>query len=353
MKLLHGGDWAGYQEEYGALPLDFSANLSPLGMPDGVRRAAEAAIRDSDRYPDPACRTLCAALAEKHGVPAENIVCGNGAADLIEHLPQALRPGRALLPIPTFSEYGTALENAGCAVEHFPLRKEIDFALTEELLSRIVPGLDLLLLCNPNNPTGRTAEPALLRALLKRCGETGTVLAVDECFCELTEEPSVHSLTGELSSHNNLILLRAFTKSHAMAGLRLGYALCGSGELANHIRRCMQPWPVSVPAQAAGLAALKEEAYLERLRQLLSSERPYLAAGLGASGCRVIPSDTNFILFYHEDVKLCEKLRKKGILLRSCRNFEGLGPGWYRTAVRSRRENELLLTALKEVLNRG
>jgi len=148
-------------------------------------------------------------------------------------------------------------------------------------------------------------------------------------------------------------MLRAFTKSHAMAGLRLGYALCGRAETAARLRDCAQPWAVSAPAQAAGLAALEEHEYLERLHALLREQRPFLAAGLARLGCRVVPGEANFLLFHCEDDALCEKLRPKGVLLRDCRSFPGLGPGWYRAAVRTQEENETFLNTLGEVLSGG
>ena len=353
MEQKHGGDWAGYQREYGALPLDFSANLSPLGMPEKVQAAAAEAIRIADRYPDPACRLLRQALSAHHGVPAEQIVCGNGAADLIYRLTAALRPKRVLLPVPVFTEYEIALRSLDCEVIRFPLWERDGFALTEKFLPHILPGLDWLVLCNPNNPTGRTAGPALLLRILDCCAETGTMLVVDECFNELLDEPEEHSLAGELNRNPQLILLRAFTKSHAMAGLRLGYALCGSAETTARLQDFGPPWAVSVPAQAAGLAALQESAYLDTLRTLLRDERPFLLQGLVDLGCRCIPGEANYLLFYSEETGLCEKLRRRGILLRDCRDFAGLRPGWYRAAVRTHEENLAFLQAMKGALENG
>ena len=353
MRETHGGDWAGYQFEYGTLPLDFSASVSPLGLPEGVRRAAATALDNSHRYPDPECRALVRALSERYGVPGRRIVCGNGAADLIYRLALALRPKRALVPVPTFSEYGAALETAGCQVERFPLNETEDFVLTPALLSRITPETGLLFLCQPNNPTGRTVSPALLADILAACAETGTVLAADECFADLLDEPNRYSLTGRLGDSTNLVVIRAFTKQYAMAGLRLGYALCGSEELAESLRRSGPPWAVSAVAQAAGLAALEERDYLEELRSLIRRERPRLAAGLAALGCRVVPGEANFLLFRHRDTGLGEKLRRRGILLRECGDFPGLAPGWYRAAVRRKEENETLLRTLEEVLADG
>ena len=344
MELTHGGDWAGYQREYGALPLDFSASISPLGLPEGVRQAAAEALALAHRYPDPLCRALRDALAQRYGVAAERIVCGNGAADLIYRLVLARHPRKALITAPTFSEYEQALETVGCQVLPFALRAEKCFDVTGEILDLITPGLDMLFLCEPNNPTGRKTAPELLRRILDACARCGTLSVIDECFVDFMDEPSAHTLVRELDSYPDLVILRAFTKRYAMAGLRLGYALCGSEAQAEAICRCGQPWPVSTPAQAAGLAALHEDRYDAQLGRLIREQRLRLRGALTELG------EANYLLFYHEDTSLGKKLRERGILLRECGNYNGLGPGWYRTAVRTEKENGVLLKTLKEVL---
>ena len=167
MELTHGGDWAGYAAQYGGMPLDFSANVSPLGLPQGVRQAVARALDGADRYPDPLCRALRKKLSGTLGVPPQSILCGNGAADLIFRLALAEKPKRALVTAPTFAEYEQALVVAGCTADRFFLREEEGFAVTEALLERIEPGLDILFLCEPNNPTGRTTPRALLLRIFR------------------------------------------------------------------------------------------------------------------------------------------------------------------------------------------
>ena len=348
MDAEHGGAWAAYREEYGREPLDFSANLCPLGLPRGVREAAASAIEEAEHYPDSACTKLREALAREYGSPAERIVCGTGAAELIWRLCQTLRPGTALLPVPSFSEYERALEAAGCDIQYFPLDPERDFALGEEILAELTPETDALVLCTPNNPTGRTIAPELLRRIWERCEALGSWLILDECFLDFLDEPERCTLLPELENAPHLILLRAFTKSHAMAGFRLGYALCGSAALAEKLRENAQPWPVSAMAQAAALAALADRDYAARRAGWIRAERPRMLRALRDLGFRVIPGEGNFLLFYSEEADLAEALRERGILLRDCRNFRGLGPGWYRTAIRTAEENGALLRALKE-----
>ena len=349
----HGGDWAAYELEYGGAPLDFSANVSPLGLPEGVREAVRASLDRADRYPDPFCRELCRRLGEYHRLPPQWVLCGNGAADLIDRLALALRPRRALVTAPTFSEYQRALELAGCRVERFPLEEGEGFRLTERVLERIGPGLDLLVLCEPNNPTGLTTPRPLLGEILRACARAGTVLAVDECFAPFLEDQEDHSLVGELAGHPDLVVLRAFTKEYAMAGLRLGYALCSDTALLEKMGRSGPPWAVSTPAQAAGVAALEAENYRRALRALVAEERPRLQRGLEALGCRVVPGQANYLLFFHPDPDLCPKLRARGVLLRDCGDYAGLGRGWYRAAVRTGRENGIFLHILGEVLSGG
>ena len=172
MEIRHGGDWAGFQARTGSVPLDFSANLSPLGLPEGVRRAATAALEEAERYPDPRCRALREKLGEHHHLSGESILCGNGAADLIFRLALAQKPRRALIPAPAFGEYELALKAAGAKVERFFLKEAEDFQVTDALLEHIVPGLDLLMLCEPNNTTGQVTDHALLLEILERCGAT-------------------------------------------------------------------------------------------------------------------------------------------------------------------------------------
>ncbi len=343
MKLEHGGDWAGFAEKYGAEPLDFSANISPLGMPEGARRAAEAALLRADRYPDPLCRELRAALSAYHGVPVEQIVCWAGAADLIHRLGMAVRPKRALVPVPAFSEYERALAPWGCEVRRYYLKEELDFRLDEGFLEAIEPGIDLVFLCEPNNPTGVTTDPLLLEKILKKCRDTGTLLAVDECFLPFLDEP--HSLIGELG-RGGVCIFRAFTKFYAMAGLRLGYCIA-EPYLTEKMAACGQPWAVSSVAEAAGIAALMDREYAEAVRRLVREQRMILAEGLRALGFRVVPGEANFLLFFSKDAEIGEKLAHEGILIRDCANYEGLGRGWFRIAVRTASENEKLLEALR------
>ena len=349
MELVHGGDWAGYRAEFGCDALDFSANVSPLGLPAGVAAAITNVLPTADRYPDPLCRELRAALAGAEGVPADWILCGNGAADLIFRLALAVRPRRALLPAPTFAEYEAALQTVGCAVQRVFLREENEFAVTEEFIDAVTPETDIVFLCQPNNPTGQVTPPALVERLVRRCAECGAVLVVDECFLDFLPDRDAWTAKQFLRDAPQLIILKAFTKLYAMAGVRLGYALCGDAALLEKMRGAGQPWAVSSLAQAAGLAALQETAYAGAVRALIAEQRPRMAAGLRALGLRVMDGQANYLLF-RATPDFGEKLRRRGAVVRSCANYPGLDAAWYRTAVRTAEENTRLLQIMGEIL---
>ena len=171
---------------------------------------------------------------------------------------------------------------------------------------------------------------------------------MDECFLDFVPEPEKYTLKAFLEEYENLFLLKAFTKRYAIAGVRLGYGLCGNKELLEKIESVCQPWNVSSMAQAAGLAALEEKAYVEEGRQITFKEAAYLKKEIEVLGYKVYPSMANYV-FFEGSENLYEQLEKKKILIRDCSNYTGLSKGYYRVAVKMHEENEKLIQALKEL----
>ena len=347
----HGGDLVSARVLWAGEVLDFSANLNPLGMPEGVRRAAVEGVEEAVHYPDPLCRALSAAIARRDGVAPGQVLCGNGAADLVFRLAFSEGPRRALVTAPTFSEYEAAVSAAGCTVVRHILDRARNFDLTGAVLDELTPELDLAFFCTPNNPTGRVIDRGLLEAILEKSRAAGVRLVVDECFLALSDGGEAAGLAGYLEPYPNLLLLRAFTKSYAMPGLRLGYCLSADGALLDRLSRCAQPWSVSAPAQAAGLAAAAEPSHPRLARALIARERSRLMRALEGLGLEVIPSAANYLLFRAPGITdLRERLLRRGVLIRSCADYPGLGEDDYRIAVRLQEENEQLIRAMKEAL---
>lgn len=364
----HGGDI------YGSAPirLDFSVNTTPLGIPPAVLQAVSSCREEILHYPDSQCRKLREALAAywtkfltlsssaTGSIHPSEIICGNGAADLIFGLVEALKPRRAVLFAPCFSEYEAALRLRGCEMLYIPLYPEENWLPNPERLSEAlacVGGADLIFLGNPNNPTGMALTTEELEVFVRICRSYDALLAVDECFNGFLEAPERYTMAGLTGVYENLFVLNAFTKTHGMAGLRLGYAICKDTKLLDKIAAVRQPWSVSGIAQKAGIAALSEENFIRRSREVVRKERPFLTEGLKKLGFTVYPSMVNYILFStsenagYDSKDLKDFLTEHQILIRSCANYRGLDSSFYRIAVRTHEENRELLHCMGEWKN--
>lgn len=344
-KFEHGG-----KTNDSRIKLDFSVNINPLGMPRSVKNALINGIDGFSAYPDISCTELTEKLASHEKVNSGNIVCGNGAADLIYRIVYTVKPRNTLLISPTFSEYEKALSEVNCNIQFHCLNGKNDFALDEKILEQLTSETDIFFLCNPNNPVGNVIDTDLMKQITVKCTEKNILLVIDECFMDFVADGEKNSAKPLLN--DRIIILKAFTKIYAMAGLRLGYALFGSQKLAERVVGIGQCWSVSTPAQLAGIAALDETEYVRESVGLVSREREYMSRSLKKIGFKVYPSVTNFLLFRSE-IQLEEKLAEQGIALRGCDNFRGLDGHFYRTAVRLHSENEVLINALERIVGNG
>lgn len=338
---LHGGDIYHHPDV-----IDFSVNTNPLGTPESVKRAVQESVAKIEHYPDVRCEALREAISRFEQVNMEEIFCGNGAAELFFTAVQAVWPQKALVIAPSFSEYEEALRSVGAEVEYYYLCEEDNFQIRGDYVDKLSEEIDMIFLCNPNNPTGVLLERKFILEVLKRCKEKNSLFVLDECFVDFVEEPENHTIKDMLKEYPNLFLLKAFTKRYAMAGVRLGYGLSSNQRLLEKIQHCGQPWAVSTVAQKAGIAALKEEEYVKRSMDYVHAQRKKLIKNLTLLGYKTFDSKANYIFFQGEE-GLYEKCLEKGILIRDCSNYYGLKKGYYRVAVKLQEENEKLLEVLK------
>jgi threonine-phosphate decarboxylase len=356
MQQLHGGNIYEMAQRYKLRTesiIDFSSNINPLGPSPRVLRALRSHLRWISRYPEVHAHGLVRDLARFHDLPEEAIVVGNGSTALIYRLPAALLPKNVLVLHPTFSEYERAFGLGGCRID-LVMRDAADAFRPpwRRLFEGLRRGYSVVMLCNPNNPTGDVMPPAELTEFVEEAARLGTVVVVDEAFMDFHEDAS---LKHEVLRRGNLIVLRSMTKCFALAGLRLGF-LAASPPLAKRVREADEPWAVSALAQIAGRESLKDRNYLRRTLALIAAERQYLLDGLsGISGLTVYPSVANFLLLKitrpgWDAPRLQQGLIRHGILIRDCSSFPGLGGGYMRLAVRGRNDNSRLLRALQEIL---
>lgn len=350
MRHIHGGDI--YRNK---VELDYSVNINPLGVPEGVKEAVCSSLEQAVNYPDTECTKLREAIAELEQIDKEYIVCGNGAAELIYMACMAVKPQKALLIAPTFAEYEQALKVVDCEIEYYVLKEENEFHVRKDYLNFLQEDLDMVFICNPNNPTGHLISKVLLDEILSYCKKHNIIVVLDECFIDFVEGGEKYSMKKNMKEYPNLLLIKAFTKFFAMAGIRLGYGFTSSLSLREKMKETVQPWSVSVLAQAAGCRACLEGEYIKLTKESITKEREFLIAQLESLSKledgwieKVFDSKANFV-FIKAKEEIYIKLKEKGILIRDCSNYYGLKKGYYRIAVKSHEDNVRLFSEIKRI----
>lgn len=304
-------------------------------------------VQCADVYPDPEWETLREAIADYEGVKATQILCGNGASELLLALAEALQPRHALLVAPCFLEYERVLAAVGTQIEWQVLSEKDGYLPGTDFLDVLKKtDVDMVILSNPNNPTGSLLSPQYVEQIVALTRTRGIMLVMDECFLDFLEAPEQYSVKQYLDSDSHLIVLKAFTKTFACAGLRIGYLLCADQEILCKCKRHLPEWNVSLPASYAGIAATKERAWLRETAERIRTEREWLRERLTELGYRVFPGAANFLFFTGKE-GLYEHCLSHNILIRDCSNYRGLDAGAYRVCVRRREENERLLQAIR------
>ncbi|MDD2553106.1 MAG: threonine-phosphate decarboxylase CobD [Desulfotomaculaceae bacterium] len=355
---IHGGNIAQAAKKYG-LPkeriIDFSANINPLGFSRNIYDAITSNLDAIINYPDPDCIELKEVLAGYLGIDRDLLLMGNGAAELIYLIVRITGCKKALIPVPTFCEYGLAVLSQGGEVIEVEMVEEERFSLPVERIINLIPQVDLLFICNPNNPTGRLVERAAIEQIIERSAKHGVLVVIDEAFMDFVPKQTFYSMMPAVGSCVNLVVLYSLTKFFGIPGLRLG-SIAAPKDIIKRINAAKDPWNVNALAQVAGIAGLKDLEHMERTNTLVKREKAYLFEELqNIPGLRPLPGAANFILLNVSESglksnELTELLGRRGILVRDCHGFSGLAGRYIRVAIKNRPENEILLRNIKDVL---
>jgi len=350
----HGGDIFGVARRLdvpASSLLDFSASVSPLGLSSRAKRRLKRELNVVCHYSDRRQEELRRIIAAEHQIDPECIVFGNGATQLLHLIPRCLQPRKALMAVPSFQEYRAALS---CEVHEFPLRAKDSFCLSTVQFLRALKTLrpDLIVIANPNNPTGTLLPQSDVFEILKCCDGQGTYCVLDESFIEFTCEMS---FVREAIRQSRLIVVRSLTKFHALPGLRVGY-LVARRAVASRFSEQLEPWSVNSLALIAAAESLQDVAYRDRLLALVQKEREYLFTKMQELGwLQPFPSAANFLLVrikaqgMMSGTTLRLELEKHRILVRDASGFKNLGRQYVRIAVRRRRDNRMLIETLRTV----
>ncbi len=348
----HGGNLRQLSQAAGLPPdqlVDFSANINPLGPPDWLRPLIESRISDLVHYPDPDATALVAALAEHHGIPVDQIMVGNGATELLHLLPRALGCSSLLVPTPSYADYTEPARLYGLPVEQLTLTPDNHFVLEPAALLPLLQPGQMVLLGQPNNPTGRTCAADQLRRIAT--AHPATLFVVDESFIGFTDG----SQSLQQDRPDNLLVLTSLTKLYAIPGLRLGY-LTGAAQHIQTLKQYLPNWTVNSIAQAVGVQAVQDSDYLQHSRDFVIKQRAALQKELaGLPGLTVYPGEANFLLVRLDHARLdarqlAELTLQQGIALRVCDNFPGLDQRYFRVAVRPEPEQQRLYQVLGRIL---
>jgi threonine-phosphate decarboxylase len=335
--------------------LDFSSSVNPLGPSKKALEAAKNAFKEIPSYPDSNSNELRQTIADYYKLTKDNVIVGNGSTELMYLFAETFmkKGDTAVIPVPTFGEYENAVRKTGEEAGFIKMDK--NFNIDESDLKRGMSGAKIVFLCNPNNPTSILIPNKTLTSIVEHALQQDSLVFLDEDFLEFVENEKTLSMIDKIHDYPNLFILRSFTKIFALTGLRVGYGIA-SEEIVNAMLCAKIPWNVNCLAQAAAIAALKDEEHLKVTRELIKKEKAQLAAVLNEiKPFKVYPSAANFFFI---DIRksgltaaeLKNKMLSHGILIRDCTSFRGLDEYYIRVAVKTRTENERLIEAFKQTV---
>ncbi|MBP2627069.1 MAG: L-threonine-O-3-phosphate decarboxylase [Firmicutes bacterium] len=354
----HGGNlYAAIRQTGGELSeiIDFSANINPLGLSDNIRQTLYASLESIIHYPDAHGHDLKQAISQYYHVKDELITLGNGAVELMYILCHILKPKRVLVTAPTFSEYEAAARASGATIEYLYLHADDNFTIDIKTLTEQLATIDIVFICNPNNPTGTLLNNVQILELLIAAIAYNTYVVVDESFIDFLPNDGSYTCRQLLAQYTNLIILHSLTKFYAIPGLRLGFALANP-ELTNQLHSGKDPWNVNTLAQNAGVAALNDYAYQHMSKEFIGKVKMDLYHSLlSIPGLKPYLPSVNFILINIKDINMTgEELRQAmashNILIRDCSNYPGLSSEYIRIAVKRPEQNSILVETLKKVI---
>ena len=386
---FHGGNiYKVFREKNIKEILDYSSNINPYGIPESLKKRITENLEVLERYPDPDYVELRQKLANLNKVNLSDIILGNGATEIIFLFMKVINPKKILIVSPTFGEYERAVKatervedssilgnsnkkkydeksfgKQKIEIEYFELKESDDFKLNiGNLKNELENKYDLLIICNPNNPTGKFLKLAQTEEILKECNKYDTKLFIDEAFIEFLADGMKESIINTEENKKNLFVTRAFTKFFAIPGLRLGYGMYFDKELEKKISEKKEPWSVNNFAEMAGLTVLDDAEYIEKTLKWIAEEKIYMYEKLNKiSGMKVYETEVNFITgkidekLFSEGVNvkiLREKMFEQGILIRDASNFKFLDERFFRLAIKDRASNERVIEAMKEIFRK-
>lgn len=334
--------------------LDFSSNVNPFGASKKAKNSLITNIDMVSMYPDPEYKELKSVISQYCNCKFEDILLGSGATELISAFIDSINPKKALLIAPAYSEYERSLKKVGCEISKYFAKKELQFKIDVNELKKEIKNenYDLVVICNPNNPTGFAFKKEEIKELLK---DTNTFFMVDETYIEFTDT-SKYSATHLMDKHENIFVIRGTSKFFSTPGIRLGYGIISNEKIKENISQKLDLWNINIFASLMGEIMFKDKDYIDSTISYMTEERKYLYNSLKEiNNLNVYESKGNFILCEIKDTditakNLYDELLKEGIVIRNCSSFEGLSDKFFRVCILKHEENELLVQEIKKII---
>jgi threonine-phosphate decarboxylase len=360
---FHGGNVWEISEKYN-IPvdqlIDFSISTNPLEAPETALESILQHLNIVKHYPDPDHKWLLEVLAKSAGVEPNNVIVGNGSTELIYLFTEVFLDNgyEAVIPVPSFSEYKAAIERFGGNMIFLKCDPTKNFQLNvKELKKTISRQTRMIFLCNPNSPTGALYPKSDILQIMNFAAKRNVLVFLDEDYIDFVDDSKRYSMTEYVNEYNNLFVLRSLTKFYGLAGIRIGFGI-GSSELVKALKNVMMPWSVNSLAMFAAVSAIKDVDFIKKSRILISNSRKEMLDLIKTiPWLKVYPSETNFLLIEIiqgelNSTHLREELIKKGLLIRDCKDFDGLNNHFFRVSVRYPEENRKLITQIKSLGNK-
>lgn len=356
---FHGSDLEKI-EEYYHIPKEeivcFSANVNPLGLSETVRQKLCSHLDVICRYPDRAYTSLRQTIGAYCGADPAHIVVGNGSTELISLLISQRAPKKALVLGPTYSEYARELSLVGGSMEYYHLREADDFVLDiDDFLSHVTGEADMVILCNPNNPTSSAIPREDMERIIAQCKKQGVFVMIDETYVEFAPDVQAMSAISLVPAYDNFMVIRGVSKFFAAPGLRFGYGITSNQTFLSALLTHQNPWSLNSIGAFAGEEMLKDTDYIQRTRALVSKERAKMLARLAESSTyKTYPAYANFILarIQKEGVTsfdVFEKAIHQKLMIRDCSSFQALEGEYIRFCVMDPADNDRLMDCLLDV----
>lgn len=349
---LHGGNIYRLKREGKGELLDYSSNINPMGVPELFKKAVAENFNMLEKYPDPDYVELRENIGRYNKLSENEIIVGNGATEVLFLYMRALQPKKTVVVAPSFAEYRRALESINSEIIYYPMLEENNWQLDTEAFIKEIPQCDLVVICNPNNPTGSFISLSDIEKINIALEKRRIKLFIDEAFIEFIK--GWEDITAVLLKSKNIFIMRALTKFFAVPGVRLGYGITFDGEILEKMNQCKEPWSVNSFAELAGKTMLWDRKYIEDAEKWIEEEKKWFYnESCKIENIKTYPTNTNFILvklLKYTSHEVRERMIEKGVVVRDASNFQYLDEKYIRLAIKNRENNKIVLEALKEVM---